>query len=387
MTTMAIPESIRGGARLAPRRLPSDSFSLEAVSGVALRALVLLGAAAALLSRALAPALPGTAAGLDRWITASRALGATVSAHFFVLGSMFLVWLAVASLAETRLPTLVRLVALPLSFTVIVIGVAAVVSTIEPRWLLGLGAASGLAALVCAPRTLGAVRSRAAGLALIVAGLSAFVEILARSLALRAGARALAGWFLGAQVIATASFVLEIVALVLVALWVRGRRPWVTALGAAAVAGLVVVTTTAGIRGMMVDAHPFEVLVARALGELTRHPRPLVPLTMLYSLEVARYTLVTVAVLVPRRLPTSAATLALALLAIGSTDVPACAVMLAIAALLGPLGAVSRGAIEVAPSTAPPPAGAAAEDGGATIDRTVETAPTAAEPSTSALSE
>jgi hypothetical protein len=82
------------------------------------------------------------------------------------------------------------------------------------------------------------------------------------------------------------------------------------------------------------------VFLARALGELTRHPRPLVPLSMLHALEVARYALVLVAVLVPARAPTSAAALALALLAVGSTDVPACAVMLAIAALLAPLGAV-----------------------------------------------
>jgi len=344
--------SPRGGARGPSPGL----FTLQAVSGVGLRLLVLLGLAAALLSRALAPALPGTAAGLDRWIGVSRALGAVTSAQFFVVGSMVLVWLAVASLAESRLPVAARVVALPLSFTVIVIAVAAVVSTIEPRWLLWLGASSGLVAVASAPRALSAGASRAAGLVVLVAGLSAFVEILARALALRSGERALAGWFWGAQAVATVSFVLELVALLLVALWVGGRRTWGAAVGAAVVAAVAVATTAAGIRGLGVDAHPVEVFLARALGELTRHPRPLVPLSMLHALEVARYALVLVAVLVPARAPTSAAALALALLAVGSTDVPACAVMLAIAALLAPLGAVHLAA---AAGPLPHPSGAA----------------------------
>ena len=362
MSAVGVPGPEPAGLRSRAWGASPGLFTLEAVSGVGLRLLVLLGVAAALLSRALAPALPGTAAGLDRWIGVSRALGAVASAHFFVLGSMVLVWLAVASLAESRLPTVVRVVALPFSFTVIVIAVAAVVSTIEPRWLLWLGASSGLVAVASAPRALAAGPSRAAGLVLLIAGLSAFVEILARALALRAGERALAGWFWGAQVIATLAFALELVALLLVALWVGGRRPWATAVGAAVVAAVAVATTAAGVRGLGVDAHPIEVFLARALGELTRHPRPLVPLTMLHALEVARYALVLAAILVPARAPTSAAALALALLAVGSTDVPACAVMLAIAALVGPLGAVHHAGPQ-GPVRAPSLASAAAAPG------------------------
>lgn len=313
---------------------PPGLFALHVVPGAAMRAVALIAVVSALLSRAVAPALPGTAAGIEGWITTSRLLAAVTSAHFVVLAAALLVWLALGALVTAELPPLVRVAAFPVSSAIIVMSISAILSTITPRWLLWTGTLSGLMAVAAAPRAIAMPRSRAAGFVLAIAGLSAFVEAIARVLAIRASERALAGWFLGAQAIATVSFVLELLAVLVLGLWVGGRRPKTMAVGAVAVALVAGIVTTVGARGTLVDAASLEVFVARAFGELTRHPRPLVPLAVLHAVEVSRFVLVTAALLVPGRSAAAATALALACLAIGNADIPACSVMLTLAALV-----------------------------------------------------
>jgi hypothetical protein len=353
------PLNPNGPASPASARVPPASqrdavpFALADVSGLGLRTLALLAVVAAVFSRAVAPALPGTAAGIERWIALSRIVAAVTSAQFFVLASLALVWLALASLGAARLPLLLRVTALPVSFTIVVIGVASTLSNLQPRWLLWLAVLSGLLSLLSAPRALAVSRSRATGLLLALAGVATFVDMGARLLAVRAGQHALASWFFTAQVLATCAFGLELAALFVVALWASGRRPGVAALGAGAIAAVAIAVTAAGARGTLVDARPIEVLVARAFGELARHPRPLVPLAVLHAVEVSRYALALL-VLARGRNPLNAAALALAVLAIGSADVPACALMLTIAALVAPLESLTAEVPAAGPAVARP---------------------------------
>lgn len=304
--------------------------------------MALLAVSASLLSRMLAPALPGTVSGIDRWIVLTGRLAGIVSANFFLAAALVMVWLSLAVLVESRSSTPVRLMALPVSFTVTLVALVSVLSQVHPRWLLWAGALVGLFAVAVVPGALRASRTRAMGLSFAITGAIALTDAAARWLALRAGTQALVGWFRGAQVLATVALALELVALLVLALWVIGRRPRVAVLGALTVSLCAVVLTTLGARGTQVDASFLEVLIARVFGELTRHPRPLVPVAVVHAMEVSRHVLVVAALLVPGRSVSVAVAMALAALAMGNTDLPACAVMLTLAALAGSLAIVGE---------------------------------------------
>jgi hypothetical protein len=314
------------------------AFAPRALPAWLLRALAVLGLLATLLGRGVAPALPGTAAGIEGLIEASQALAAVTSVNLFFLAGMLTVWLAIASLAQPELPASYRLGVLPATATVVILGIAALIAPVEARWLLWIGVISGSVALVAVPGTLASPPSRAVGFVLLSVGIVAFLQVIARMLAVRASDEALAALFGYARVFSTLGFVLHVGALAIVGLWLAARR-WALlgTVGASAIAfSLFVAWGAAG--GTQVDATALQILAARAFDELTRHPVPYVPAFIRHTVDVL--TLVTVATTVgawkkPALLATA---VSLALLGSGNADIPLCAVMLTLAALLGPLG-------------------------------------------------
>ena len=338
MTTREHPTGTRAdGARLSASVVPA-AFAPQRLPSWLLRTLAVLGVVATLLGRGVAPALPGTASGIEGLIDLSRSLAAVASVNLFFLAGMVTVWLAIASLAQPGLPASYRLGVLPATATVIVLGIAALIAPIEARWLLWMGVISGSVALVAVPGTLAHRESRAVGFVLLLVGIAAFLQVIARMLAVRASDEALAALFGYARVFATLGFALHVAVLALVGLWLSARR-WALlgGVGTSAVAfSLFVAWAAAG--GTRVDAVAVQVLAARAFDELTRHPIPYAPALVRHAVDVL--TLVTVALTVGawRRPALLAAATGLALLGSGNADIPLCAVMLTLGALLGPLG-------------------------------------------------
>jgi hypothetical protein len=247
------------------------------------------------------------------------------------------VWLALASLAHPELPRSYRLGILPATGTVVVLGIAALVAPVEARWLLWMGLISGSVALVAVPGTLAAPRSRAVGFVLLLVGAVAFLQVVARMLAVRASDEALASLFGYARLFSSLGFVLHLTALALVAVWLAARR-WALfggVAGGAVVLSLLIAWAASG--GSHVEASSAQVLAARTFDELTRHPIPYVPAWVRHGVDVL--TLVTVALAAgawrkPALLSSAAS---LSLLGSGNADIPLCAIMLTLGALLGPL--------------------------------------------------
>ena len=320
----------------------------------------MLALLATLLGRAVAPALPGTVAGIDGLIEASRLVAGVVSVNLFFLAGMLTVWLGIASLAHSDLPASYRLGVLPATATVVVLGTAALLAPIESRWLLWMGVISASVALVAVPSTLADSRSRAAGFVLLLVGIVAFVQLLARMLAVRASDGALAVLFGYARAFSTLGFVVHIAALALVGAWLAARRWTLLAgvgTGALAVSAFVAWGAAGGTH---IDASLLQVLAARAFDELTRHPVPYVSAGVRHTVDVL--TLITVALVVGarRRSALLAAAMGLALLGSGNADIPLCALMLTLGALLGPLAPMLDGLSaprrsSLVPSVPPPP--------------------------------
>ncbi len=289
------------------------------------------------LGRGLAPALPGTAAGIEGLIEVSRTLTAIATVNLFFLCGMLTVWLAIASLAHPGLPTSYRLGILPATATVVVLGIAALVAPIEARWLLWMAVISGSVMLVAVPGTLASSRSRAVGFVFLLVGIAAFLQVLARMLAVQASDEALATLFRYAQAFSTLGFLLHIAILAIVGLWLGARRWVLLAVSTTLAIGFSMFVAWAGAGGGEVEATTLQVLVNRTFDELTRHPIPYVPALLRHAVDVLTWVTVALTVGAGRRSAMLAAATGLALLGSGNADIPLCAVMLTLGALLGPL--------------------------------------------------
>ena len=326
------------------------------------RTTAIVAVVATVFGRAVAPALPGTAAGIAGLINGSQMAVAILSLYLFFFTGMLTVWLAVSSLAEANLPASYRLGVVPATALVAVLGIAALVAQVEPRWLLWMGVVSGSVALMAAPRALALRATRATGFVLALVGVGGLLHIVARMAAVRASEAALTTLYAYSRLASSGAFALHLAALVVAALWVARRR-WVPA--AAITVGVLVlalVLVAAARSGSDVDASPVAVLASRAFSELTRHPIPFVPALIRNLVHVLTFALAGIIAVTRHRSSCLASAVALALLGSGNTDIPLCAMMLTLAALLAPAATVqatgredrARGEHEVAADLAAP---------------------------------
>jgi hypothetical protein len=325
----------RPGARRTRAGWPADFAPL----------LAMLALGAVLTGRALAPALPGSQAGIDAWIAIAERTGAVLTQTLALLGTAACVRLTVTTLAHGGLSLVYRLLIVPAAAAVVTLVLGAASRRLDPGFAAVLGLASAALALAATPSALASPATRAVGLALGCGGLGALMHLAARTLGLRASEQALASIFATARGVATAGFLLDAAGLAIGVVWLAGRAGSRVAAPLLAAGALVATSGALGwaaLGGSLDGARTWQVVAGRALGEMTPHPAPLVLPLLRYAMEVAALLIAACAPFLRRADAPVGSVLALVLLARASTDVPACALLLAVAALLLPLRAAER---------------------------------------------
>jgi hypothetical protein len=296
------------------------------------RLVALAALLATLVARALAPALPGSNVGIGRLILGVDQLAAFLSQFVVIVGAATSVRLLMRSMIERRLSYFQRLVSVVLSAAAIPIVLSAANRQIEPVWLATLVCLSAAVALVSVVSALRRPQARAAALVLGVATLASLVWASARIMALEASNIAYASLFEVAQGIASVGLLLDAASTAFAAFWLaRQRREgrWLV-LAAALLAALAVWAAASGDGAGGSDA--WRVVMARSFAALAPHPDPFVSMALRYFIEAWAVLLAGVA-LWSQRGTQLGATLAFALLARASGDVPICALLLLLAAL------------------------------------------------------
>jgi hypothetical protein len=307
--------------------------------GAWLRAVAALALGATLIGRAVAPALPGSMTGIERWIVASEESAAFLSQLFVVAGALVVVRLLITILRDSRIAVSFRLGVAPGGAAVLTLVMASARGPIDANWTLGLGLlAAGLAA-AATPLALRRPHTRGAGLILGICATAALVHVGSRLVAVQASVHAWPLVFAAARIVATLALLLDVAALVVAGLWLAQRR-WRLASGVATVVlAVAAVASWGALMGSHYEASTWQVLAARTLAELVRHPVPAVAPVVRYGVELATLG-ATVAVLLSRsRESAQVALVALVLLAHTATDIPVLGLAVTLAALIAPLAA------------------------------------------------
>ncbi len=284
------------------------------------------------LSHSLGPAMRGWRTGLERWIVTVDLMGAVVSQWLALVGGLFLMLFALALGRDSRVPAWLRLVLVPACAATF--GITSITSRALLDMLLGtaLTLIAGSSALLGGAVALRRPATRAAGLVLLLAGLTTLLQLTALRMALRATSDVVLPLLYGkARWVATASLVLQFGALLLALHWLlRGR--WMrtsTALLALLVLGIV--THSYALGGVLPTGTSGQVLVARWLQETTRSPLPFT-LPALLTFERVSTALVSLALLVKGR-HSASLLMGLCLVVGRDADLPALALVLQCAAL------------------------------------------------------
>ncbi|MEB2310615.1 MAG: hypothetical protein OZ921_13990 [Sorangiineae bacterium] len=321
-----------------PASLPaSRELGVAGLRPVVPRVLAVMALLAWVSARGIAPALPGSSAGLARWIALGDRVAALLSQLVVLIGSLVAFRLIVGTLREHRLGVVYRLAAVPIGAGVLTLIMASASREQDAPLLFLLAVASALLALAAAPLALADARSRALGLTLALAGLAAFLHVFSRAIAIHASSQALASLYRTSRVVATVALGADVVMLVVVAAWLVAPRRLRGAAVLGAGLALAALIVWGAARGSGLDAPLWEVIAARSLSDLARAPAPLVATWVSAFLELAVMVVALGAVLFPGRVAAVGAAMALALLARSSADVPALALCLLVAAMMGAL--------------------------------------------------
>ena len=282
---------------------------------------------ATVLGRGLAPALPGSTAGIGQLIVGVEQLGAFASQFMVVMGAATCVRLLLSTL-ECR-SYLFRPVAVISCAAALPIVISASSRHLAPAWLMTLMGLSASLALVSTLPAVRASHSRAVGLVLLTVTFGSIVSTAGRIIALYASYHVHAALFGVARGIATGGLLLDALSVGVVAIWL-GRR-W--RYGIALVVGLLGVAAVIVWTGIQSDeAGAWARVVGRALAALTAHPDPFIGSGVRFFVEIC--ALLFAAVTLWFQWPTGVGVaLSFALLARVSGDVPLCALMLMLASL------------------------------------------------------
>jgi hypothetical protein len=303
---------------------------------------------ATVLGRGLAPALPGSTAGIGQLIIGVEQLGAFASQFMVVMGVATAIRLLLATL-DCR-SYLFRPVAIISCAAALPVIISASSRHLAPAWLMALMALSAGLALVSSLPALRTTHTRVVGLVLLMVTCGSIVSAAGRIIAIYASQQAHAGLFSVARSIATAGLALDALSVALVGIWLARRRRY----GVLLVAGLIGVAALVAWSGLASEeTGAWPLVVGRALTALTAHPDPYIGSGLRYSIEICAIAFAAVVLWFQWPIGVGAA-LSLALLARVSGDVPLCALMLILAAL-----AAVRASIESirADQGAPEPSG------------------------------
>jgi hypothetical protein len=316
----ARPSAVNPGKRLA------WGFSPSAFAALALVAM--------LAARGVAPALPGTATGIAKLITAAGSFAGSATILVAVGGVVLCVHLLIT---VSTLPSLG--VAFRFAITPAVLGVIALVFAaaffgrpLEPDLGKLLAIAAIVALSATSPFLLGLRWARGPGLVLVASSIAGVLALLACELGRRAGAedRAQA---LFALLATSASIAFELLAAVLAIVWVtRTRRRTVTTLAVTfAVALLVMSLAHAGEKH---TAGAVLVLLHRSLEALSQQPQSTLPQELGEAASLVQLLLAGALLVLPGRRADVRAALSLCLVGGMTAGAPIAALLSVAGALL-----------------------------------------------------
>jgi hypothetical protein len=199
-----------------------------------------------------------------------------------------------------------------------------------------------LAASVAIPR----LPSRAQGLVIGAAGLAATAQFVARLFATRPALFDPA-WIDRFAWLSTLGFVLDALAVTLAAtrLVSERRTPAIAALVVSM--GLGSIIAWQALRGSLDNATMFQIIASRGLGDVTPGSDVLAAAGSRYAFVAFAVLLSGVIVLWPARISRGIVSVGLAILARPTVDVPACALLLALAALAAPMAALGSSSLDL----------------------------------------
>ncbi len=316
-------------------------------SGAALRLFAAVAVLSSVLGRALVPALPGSQAGIGRWIWCAERASSLLSQLAAVFGSLLVIRLLLMLRRARTLGHGYWFLTVPSILTISLVS-AAMQGPLAPRMIQWLGLLSALTALIASTQALGRPLTRAVGLVLGATSLAALAHMGSRLVAIDASERAVVTLFDLSRNLATIALGLDLIVIGVAVVWLSpGRTPSRLAALLALLAGTALCVLLAQ-RGMGYDAGLPQILLGRSLGELVRHPLPFAPLWVRQAFEIMTL-MIGFAVVFWRRRPASLqVALGLALLSRTGSDVPALALFLVVAALLCLLHPAELDAIELA---------------------------------------
>ena len=299
-----------------------------------------LGVAAVLFGRSLAPALRGAREGLDRIIGYADLWGGLASYLFAFIGLSSVIVELMLTFREKRFSVVYRVAATVLGLTVVSLVAPAFREPLPERANIMAALASGLVAMFASYEAMAVPRTRALGVLLVTAGTAALLHLAGTVLAWHAGEHALYRAATLARMLATASVLFDTIALLTGFAWLTTRTSAVTVWGARVALFVACILAWGAARGGPHDGSPlWQVVTYRAVERLLAPPPPYVWIPYRYVLETCAPLLGIVALLARGQMPAVTGALALALIARPTTDVPLSALALTLAALSTPLAA------------------------------------------------
>jgi hypothetical protein len=297
-------------------------------------AAALLGVVAALVGRALAPALAGVWVGTDHLIPKVD-LGAAIGAQLFAIVTMTLLMSAIVALSRTSWPMLYRGSAVGVAGLVAMAVASSIFIMLPEVSRLAAGTGAGALAVIAGLYGLRVPRARWAAIALAAVGLAGLTRMVSMAALHFSGADIPRSVRIAATVGATASFVLEAFALLIALGWLAGVRfgPRQLANGLLLLV-MAAAIVTIGVRGALPDASGTSVLINRALGLLMLQPDPWVPNVLRGYVEALGWVLAAAALGGPGGTRLVPAIMAFTLLGRGTLETPLCSAAVVLAALL-----------------------------------------------------
>ncbi len=291
---------------------------------------------ASIVCRGIAPAIPGLAVGIDRFILYSGRLSAFLSQLVAAGGVAAAVVLASRALRLPRLDLTYRLLALPGGAIVVALVMAAWARPLDPEMCRMMALAAIAAAFAGAVASLRLGETRASGLALACTSASGLTHLLARELVSRAAERLDSTSLHWAVAVATLATLFDLLTLAVTLIHLGRGQSRKIALSAALVLVPALLLGLVAAHGSAPGAGVPRVLAERALTLLSRAPAAALPTALRFAITAALLISAGACVFRPQARDKTSVVLALCLLSLGAPDMPLPALWLVVAALLSP---------------------------------------------------
>lgn len=308
----------------------------DVTSGISLASLARVALLATVFGRGVAPAIPGLAVGIAPFISMSAKLAAFLTQLVAAGGVAAAVLLAAHALRLPKLDLGYRLIALPAAAIVVLLVADAWARPLEPELSRMMALAAIAASLAAAVASLRLIDTRASGLVLAAASMSALSHLIARELVSRAAERLDASTANWAVAVATLATLLDLTALGLGLAFIGRKQPRRSLIVAAAVILPAVLIGIFAAHGTAPGVGITRVLTERVLAQLSRAPAAALPPAIRFAVTAALLIGTGLSLGIPSERSKTSVVFALCLLSLGAPDIPLPALWLVVASLLAP---------------------------------------------------